>query len=107
MNEIVQTRLEDLRHLCGQYRVERLHLFGSAARGDFDPDTSDLDLLVEFQLMPPVEHARFFLGLLESLEKLFGRRVDLLEPGSIENPYLRRSIEESRQVIFETTERLS
>lgn len=102
MNEIVQTRLKDLRLLCAQYRVERLHLFGSAARGDFDPDTSDLDFLVEFQPMPPLEHARSFFGFLESLEQLFGRRVDLLESGPIVNPYLRRSIEESRRVLYET-----
>jgi uncharacterized protein len=102
MNEIVQARLEDLRLLCERYNVERLHLFGSAAQDDFDPNTSDLDFLVEFQPMPHVEHARSFFGLLESLEKLFGRRVDLLEPGPIVNPYLKRSIEESRRILYET-----
>lgn len=102
MNEIVQTKLEDLRLLCERYRVGRLYLFGSAVRGDFDPDTSDLDFLVELQPMSPVEHARSFLGLLESLEQLFGRRIDLLELKPIENPYLRRSIEESRTVLYET-----
>lgn len=102
MNDIVQNRLEDLRLLCERYKVERLHLFGSAARGDFDPDTSDLDFLVEFRPMSPTEHARAFFGLLESLEQLFGRHVDLLELKPIENPYLLRSIGESRQILYET-----
>jgi hypothetical protein len=51
--------------------------------------------------MSPVEHARSFFGLLGSLEQLFGCRVDLLEPKAIENPYLLRSIEESRQTLYE------
>jgi predicted nucleotidyltransferase len=101
MNEVVQTRLEDLRLLCARCRVGRLHIFGSAVRDDFDAGTSDLDFLVELLPMSPVEHARSFFSLLESLEKLFGRRVDLLERTAIENPYLLRSIEESRQLLYD------
>jgi predicted nucleotidyltransferase len=39
---------EELRVLCRRFHVRRLDLFGSAARGDFDPERSDVDLLVEF-----------------------------------------------------------
>jgi predicted nucleotidyltransferase len=101
MNAILQSRLADLRLLCLRYGVERLDLFGSAARDDFDPETSDFDFLVEFKPMKPAEHADAFFGLLESLERLFGRRVDLLEPEPIANPYLKRSIEETRTVLYE------
>jgi uncharacterized protein len=50
--------------------------------------------------MSPREHADSFFGLLEDLESLFGRRIDLLEPEPIENPYLRASIESSRRVLY-------
>jgi predicted nucleotidyltransferase len=63
--------------------------FGSAARDDFDPESSDLDFLVEFEPMSPREYADSFFGLLEDLERLFGQRIDLLEPEPIENPYIR------------------
>src|SRR6185369_2909755 len=79
MQQLVQQRLQVLRELCVKHRVERLDLFGSAARDDFDPQMSDLDFLVEFEPMPPREHADSYFGLLADLEDLFGRRVDLLE----------------------------
>jgi predicted nucleotidyltransferase len=101
MQPIVQQRLQTLRELCRKHRVERLDLFGSAARDDFDPETSDLDFLVEFEPMPPKEHAGSFFGLLADLEGLFCRRVDLLEREPIENPYLWQSIMRSRRALYE------
>jgi predicted nucleotidyltransferase len=53
-----------------------------------------LDLVVEFSSMSPSEHARACFGLLEELENLFARRVDLVEISAVRNPYLRREIEE-------------
>jgi predicted nucleotidyltransferase len=101
MHPVVQSKLPALQALCVRHRVGRLDLFGSAARGDFDPASSDLDFLVEFEPMPPREHAKSFFGLLDDLAGLFGRRIDLLEPEPIENPYLRASIERSREVLYE------
>jgi predicted nucleotidyltransferase len=101
MNQEIETRLNPLRQLCEQHRVARLDLFGSATGHDFDPERSDFDFLVEFQAMPPVEHADAFFGLLEDLERLFGRHVDLLEPGPIRNPFLWSSIEQSRKALYE------
>jgi uncharacterized protein len=101
MHAMIQERLGALGDLCRRHRVAKLDVFGSAARGDFDPESSDLDFLVEFEPMPPAEHADSFFGLLEDLERLFGRRIDLLEPEPIENPYLRKSIEQSREALFE------
>ena len=92
MHPIVKDKLEALKALCLKHRVERLDVFGSAARDDFDPESSDLDFLVEFESMSPVDYADSFFGLLEDLERLFGRRIDLLESEPIENPYLRQSI---------------
>ena len=101
MNEVVTSRSVELAALCAKHRVARLAVFGSAATDGFDPETSDVDFLVEFAPMPPVERADAYFGLLESLEELFGVGVDLVEPGPIRNPYLRKSIEKSRVVIYE------
>jgi uncharacterized protein len=101
MHLIVQDQLEALRDLCLKYRVERLDIFGSGAGDAFDIGSSDLDFLVEFERMSPTEHADSFFGLLDGLERLFGRRIDLLEPEPIENPYLWQSIMRSRRVLYE------
>ena len=101
MHPIIQDKLETLKELCAEHRVERLDIFGSAARDDFDPELSDLDFLVEFEEMSPVKHADAFFGLLEDLERTFHRRIDLLERKPIENPHLWESIERSRRVLYE------
>jgi predicted nucleotidyltransferase len=80
--------------------VRRLSLFGSALREDFDAGRSDLDFAVEFSPMSPREHAASYFGLLEDLENIFGRRVDLVEVEAVRNPYLRREIEEQQEIFY-------
>jgi predicted nucleotidyltransferase len=86
--------------LCRRHHVRQLDLFGSAARGTFDPARSDLDFVVSFDALPPADFADAFFGLQEALVALFGRPVDLLTAESIRNPYLRESIERTRQVLY-------
>ena len=76
---------------CAQREITELALFGSAARGELSPD-SDVDLMVTF-----AENAAWdlydFAAMQEELSDIFGRRVDLVEKGTILNPYRRRTIE--------------
>ena len=62
---------EELRDLCRRFHVRRLDVFGSAARGDFDPARSDLDFLVEFEPLQRGADLDAFFGLKEALEQLF------------------------------------
>jgi predicted nucleotidyltransferase len=90
-----------LNRMCTRFHVRRLDLFGSAATGcGFDPDRSDLDVLVDFEPLSPVEYADAWFGLREALEQLVGRPVDLLTEAALENPHLRRRIEKERQRLF-------
>lgn len=99
MIPIVEAARPELARLCERFRVQRLELFGSAAEGRFDPDSSDLDFLVAFQPLPPAEHADCYFGLLDALGALFRRRIDLTELPPIQNPYYLRSIEPTRVVL--------
>jgi hypothetical protein len=93
---------DELRTLCRRFHVRRLDLFGSAARGDFDPQTSDVDFLVEFDgRHPEALSLKTFVGLKTSLEGLLGRPVDLVEPSAMRNPYVKADIERSRVSLFE------
>ena len=98
MTEMIECKRSELRALCERYRVERLALFGSALREDFS-GSSDLDFSVEFLPMTSQEHADSYFGLLEELEDLFARRVDLVEIGAVRNPHLHREIEDAGVVI--------
>lgn len=100
---IVFDKLDEIHELCRKYNVQRLELFGSALRDDFAPERSDLDFLVEYRDMAPGNHADSFFGLLFALEDMFGRSVDLVSPSTIKNPYLLRSINESRVVVYDAT----
>jgi predicted nucleotidyltransferase len=102
MIDEIELHREELRGLCRRFYVRRLDLFGSAARGDFDPERSDIDFLVEFDREHPEALAfETYFGLKEALEALLGRPVDLVEPSAVRNPYLKASIEGSREPVFE------
>lgn len=86
--------------ICQRYRIVRLEVFGSAARGtDFDPARSDADFLVEFEpgVQPGLDS---IFGARADLEALLGRGVDLVEPGAVRNPYVLASINNSREAVY-------
>ena len=92
---------EQLTQLCRDFRVKRLDVVGSAAsQSSFDPEHSDIDLLVEFEPMNPVHHAKAYFGLLAALQDLSCRQVDLLEIKAVSNPCLLESIEKQRRRIY-------
>ena len=100
MIPFVAEQADELERLCRRYRVQRLDLFGSASvRGDL-PEDSDLDFVVEFQPEALATYADAYFGLLESLEQLFGRPVDLVVDSAIENPYFREAVDESRTLVY-------
>lgn len=96
MVEFVRERLPEVQELCRRFRVKELQLFGSAYEGTFDPDKSDVDLIV---VMGSPDNASYF-GLLDALESLFGRKVDLLEKQAIKNPYFIRAIRHCRETLY-------
>jgi uncharacterized protein with HEPN domain/predicted nucleotidyltransferase len=97
MIELIDSKRAELEALCAKYRVQRLQPFGSVVSGQFDPATSDLDFLVEFQPASAISMDRFF-GLKEDLEHLFGRSVDLVDPDKVRNPYFLRAIHDPQAV---------
>jgi predicted nucleotidyltransferase len=97
---ILEEKARELREICQRRQVERLSLFGSAASSSFDPASSDLDFLVQFPSLSPAQHADCYFGLQEDLERLFGRVVNLVEPGPIRNPYFRQAVEQSQELVY-------
>ena len=97
----IEENYESLRRLCEKYNVRRLEVFGSAlTNGGFDTEKSDLDFLVEFLPLAAGEHADAYFGLLEALEDLFNKHVDLVMPRAIKNPYFLESVNKCRKVIY-------
>jgi uncharacterized protein len=80
--------------------VKQLGVFGSATDGTWDAAHSDLDFLVEF--LPEAAERSFggYFDLRDELQQLFGRKVDLVMPGAIRNPYFLRAVNQQRQVLY-------
>lgn len=100
MTNVIEQHREEVAALCRRAGARRLDVFGSAVREDFDPATSDLDFIVEFDELPPRAYADAYFTLKESLERLFGRPVDLVTEGSVENPYFRERIDAERRPVY-------
>lgn len=105
MNDLLQSQLEEKRDalalLCQRHGVATLDVFGSAASDSWQPDTSDLDFIVVFRRDSNRGLSDRYLGLADDLEALFERRVDLLTPEAIRNPYFREAVEATRTRIYE------
>ena len=98
-NMYLTPHISHIKKLCEQHKVERLYAFGSVVTDRFSED-SDVDLLVGFRDMPVENYADNYFDLKFSLQDIFNRQVDLLEDQAIKNPYFRRSIDNSKQLIY-------
>jgi predicted nucleotidyltransferase len=71
-----------------RYPIEKMALFGSVTRDDFDPEKSDIDILVE--LNGSIGYS--FCTLAEELETLLGKKVDLVSKNGLNKPWWREHI---------------
>lgn len=85
---------------CRRHRVSRMFVFGSALRDDFRPGESDIDLLVEFEVMTPFELVDEYFDLLDELRLILDSPVDLVMADAIKNPYIAADIERSKQALY-------
>lgn len=88
----------EIASLCREFGIRRLEIFGSALTNDFTP-ASDIDCLIEFEENGGSYFQRYF-DLKYGLEKLFGRRVDVIVDSAIRNPYFREAVNRSRRLIY-------
>ena len=101
MVAIIQDKIKDVEALCKQYGVTKLELFGSAATGEFNEETSDLDFLIEFDYSKPMGASNQYFGFLRAMEDLFGRSVDLVCAKAMRNRFFIESVNQSRTPIYD------
>jgi predicted nucleotidyltransferase len=101
MNELVQQHLEAIRALSREYGIVRLEVFGSVCTPEFDPETSDIDFIVEY----PLDYelglwmTRYF-EFKQRLEALLGRPVDLVMASAMRKLHFIESVNETRQLLY-------
>jgi len=100
MVAMLEDRLGAIRAACERFHVVRLDAFGSALRDDFEPGRSDVDLLVDFGAMSPLEKPDAYFGLLDELRATLGSDVDLVMVGALKNRYIREDVDRTKQVLY-------
>ena len=90
--------LEQIEDFCRRWKIAEFSIFGSALREDFSPK-SDVDVLISFE--PDIPWSLFdWVDMIEELQGILGREVDLVEKSGLRNPFRRREILHNREVIY-------
>jgi predicted nucleotidyltransferase len=79
IEELLMPYREEILRIATQYGAYNVKVFGSVARGEATVD-SDVDFLVEIE---PQRTLLDQIGLMQSLEELLQRKVDLAEPENL------------------------
>ncbi|NOX46081.1 MAG: nucleotidyltransferase [Chlorobi bacterium] len=96
---VIEQNLGQIKKLCDKHKVGNMYVFGSVVTKDFNKE-SDIDFLVRFADVDLYDYFDNLLGLKNNLEKLFGRKVDILEEQALKNPYLKKTIDNSKVLIY-------
>jgi len=96
---VVEQNINSISELCQLYKVDRLFVFGSILSDKFHAE-SDIDFLVKFGDIALYYYFDNYMEFKESLEKLLGRPVDLVEEQTIKNPILKESIDKNKKLIY-------
>ena len=99
-DSLAQAQLDAIAAACKRHHVARLHAFGSVLRSDYRPGESDIDLLVEFQPLEAASLYKAYFALLNDLRQELTSQVDLVMAEAVNNPYVKQSIEASKEEIY-------
>ena len=97
--KLIENNIQKIVALCKKYKVNKLFVFGSILTDRFNED-SDVDLVVSFNKAEVNDYFDNYFDFKYSLEELLGRDVDLLEEQTIKNPYLKKSVDATKALIY-------
>jgi uncharacterized protein len=100
VHTVIEGKRSEIEALCRGFGVRRLDVFGSAVGEEFDVDSSDVDMLVEFDAGPGFDWVGSYFGLKEGLERALGRAVDVVSVTSIRNPYFLDRVMRTREPLY-------
>ncbi|MFB3786173.1 MAG: nucleotidyltransferase family protein [bacterium] len=98
MQPRVPLDMDQIKAFCEKWKVKEFSLFGSVLRDDFGPE-SDVDVLIELFDYEGIGLYEW-MDMIEELEGLFHRKVDMVDLQGLKNPFRRQEIITTRQVIY-------
>lgn len=97
--KLIENNIRKLKALCKKHKVSKLFVFSSVLTDRFSEE-SDIDFVVNFDKEKVTDYFDNYFNLKYALEDLFKRKVDLLEEQTIRNPYLKKSVNETKILIY-------
>jgi len=97
---LIDTHRSQIIELCDNHNVKELYLFGSVLTDQFN-DSSDIDMLIQFEQVELLEYFDNYMDLKEKLEKMFNRQVDLVENQAVRNPIFRKVLDREKRLLYE------
>jgi hypothetical protein len=98
--QFMSRHLDAIQRLCDDLSVRELRVFGSAVTDRFDPAHSDMDFVVEFLDPDAPGIADRYMALVEGLELIFQRPVDLVTRQAMKNPVFRHTVDSTSQSLY-------
>jgi uncharacterized protein len=99
VHELVEARRPEIEALCRNLGVRRLDVFGSAVGPTFT-ESSDVDILVEFDPSSRVGRFDAYFALKEGLEQILERQVDVVVVTAVHNPYFLDEVMRTRENLY-------
>lgn len=99
--KIIEMNIDKIAALCKKYKVAKLWVFGSILTPRFN-DHSDIDFLVEFDetKLDLLDYADNFFDFIHEIEKVVGRKVDMVINKSIKNRFFRKEVDQTRKLLW-------
>lgn len=98
---MLHDKLPEVITLLKNNKVKRAYAFGSSVKETFN-EQSDVDLLIAFDdNLNPVDYGQHYFDLIDQLEGLLQRPVDIITEPSLKNPYFIKSVNESKVLLYE------
>lgn len=99
--KLIELNIQRIFELCRLYKVKSLAVFGSILTDRFN-EHSDVDMLVDFESIDPdrFDYVSNYFSFRDALERLFNRKVDLIEEKALRNKYVIANVNRTKQVIY-------
>ncbi len=97
--KLIEMNIDKIVALCRKYKVAKLWVFGSILTDRFN-DESDVDFSVIFHYDQIHDLFEVFFDFIEELQRLLGRRVDMVDETAVRNQYFRKELDSTKRLIF-------
>jgi len=97
--ELINKYRKELNEVCSTFKVDELYAFGSILTDKFN-QKSDIDFIVSISSNDPIEYAENYFELKFELEKLFNRKIDLLEQKAIKNKSFENLVNQKKMLVY-------